>query len=36
MDKDKLALAKLSPERGTALIGETGFKAEPMTFSQAR
>jgi mercuric ion transport protein len=27
---------KLSPERITALIDETGFKAEPMTFSQAR
>jgi mercuric ion transport protein len=27
---------KLSPERITALIDETGFKAEPMTFSKAR
>ncbi len=28
--------AKLSPERVTALIDETGFKAEPKTFSQER
>jgi mercuric ion transport protein len=27
---------KLSPERVTALIDETGFKAEPATFSQER
>jgi mercuric ion transport protein len=27
---------KLSPERVTALIDETGFKAEPKTFSQER
>jgi copper chaperone CopZ len=27
---------KLSPERVTALIDETGFKAEPTTFSQER
>jgi copper chaperone CopZ len=27
---------KLSLERVTALIDETGFKAEPVTFSQAR
>jgi copper chaperone CopZ len=27
---------KLSPERVTALINETGFKGEPTTFSQER